>query len=92
MPKPRSDDTKTNMAARLRAMATAMGIQTAADDQTVKLIFDLKGAARHLDQLDELLDMILEHKYRVPKKVAELAEEIQAEKAKGSDPEPKIAS
>lgn len=86
---------RINMATRLRAMAGALEVMTAADEQTVKLIFDLKGAARHLDQLDELLDAIEDWERTTPgaqrSSILELAATIRDEKSKGSDPEPKIA-
>lgn len=86
---------KVSMSARLRAMAGALEVMTGADEQTVKLIFDLKGAARHLDQLDELLDAIEDWERTTPgaqrSSILELAATIREEKSKGSDPEPKIA-
>lgn len=83
---------KVNLSARLRSMAGAMEVMTGGDEQTVKLIFDLKAAARHLDQLDELTDTIERAKDIMEvSEIKKLAREIADEKKAGSDPEPKIA-
>lgn len=89
----RSNDTKTNMAARLRAIATEL--QSGPANQTmVKMIFDLKGAAGHLDDLDELIDAIEDWERTTPNaqrpSILALAREIRERKSKGSDPEPKM--
>lgn len=86
---------KVNLAARLKSMAGALEVMTGADEQTVKLIFDLKAAARHMNQLDELLDAIEDWEETTPgaqrPEILALAATIREEKTKGSDPEPKIA-
>lgn len=53
-------DTKTNLGARLQALATAMQTAGGADESTVKMIFDLKAAASHMDDLDALLALVLD--------------------------------
>lgn len=83
---------KVNLAARLRSMAGALQMMTGADEQTVKLIFDLKEAAKLLDRLDVLTQTIFDaqsiEEWSVIKR---LASEIAGQKAAGADPEPKIA-
>jgi hypothetical protein len=90
---PRSDDTKTNMAARLRALAAHMeqDPDPATSANAIKMIFDLKGAASHLDDLDRLLEMLTP-----PVRLGDICElenvaaEIRERKEKGSDPEPRM--
>jgi hypothetical protein len=82
---------KTNLAARLRSMAGAMEIMTGADEATVKLIFDLKASARLLDKLDELNDLIDDAESITEwSGIKSVSQRIAREKAKGSDPEPKM--
>lgn len=94
---PQRGDTTMNMAERLRSVAGILAFG-ATDEATVKLIFDLKGAASHLDDLDRLLDLLTDgelEKFIVTnprmEELKEVAAEIRERKAKGSDPEPKIA-
>jgi hypothetical protein len=89
---PRSDDTKTNMAARLRALAAGIEEGPGVGPEMVKMIFDLKGAASHLDDLDELLNLLAPPVTLGDlREIGEKADEIRERKSKGSDPEPKMA-
>lgn len=88
---PQRGDTTMSMAERLRSVSGILSFG-ATDEATVKLIFDLKGAASHLDDLDTLLTM-LERPVRLTDvhAIETVAAEIRERKVKGSDPEPKIA-
>lgn len=90
----RSTDTKTNMAARLRALAAGIEEGPGVGPEMVKMIFDLKGAAGHLDDLDELIDAIEDWERTTPDaqrpSILALAREIRERKSKGSDPEPRM--
>lgn len=88
--------TKTNMATRLRAIAAELQ-SGPADSTVVKMIFDLKGAATHLDDLDTLLGLVQEMDEDlckdgrpVKEELVRVAAEIRERKSKGSDPEPKM--
>lgn len=86
---------KVNLASRLRSMAGALEMMNGADETAIKLIFDLKAAARHMEQLEELLDAIEGWEETTPgaqrPEILTFAAIIREEKSKGSDPEPKIA-
>lgn len=83
---------KVNLAARLKSMAGALEVMSGADEQTVKLIFDLKAASGLLDRFDELTDLIEKAESITEwSAIKSVARGIARDKARGSDPEPKIA-